>query len=557
MRPLQKASILVVAVCTIMALAHADCQANVFASQLAVSNPDGSPFDGNFSDGSGAELTFTLNDTASSVTVAVIDVSDGATVASIDAGAMSRGRNSVTWDGSGSESGGRYIFRVTAEQPNASNEDWTVFFDSGDIDIFTRGHVVYVDQADPNFGLIMTSNDGGPLGTGINIFNADGSFHDPFLVAADVSSGGAINYGTNAPLFAVLDSLGRIYVSNGDLGQVMRINRDLSATVVIEGLTAPKGLYVEDFTLYVAANDQVLRANIGTADSFAAGDMEVVGEFSGFFPHQVMLDDAGAMYLTLRQSNDLGSNGRGIRKYDLSGALPVTDDDATWFLMEDKTFIANDMLMDRGSDRSSAADDILYFVTRAGGGNDQDGIWRINDINSFFPDTVRIVTEDAFYGSDENVQARATIDFDAAGNIIFMENANEHVFFISPPGEGATNSYTTTGFDTLTVDIPSSVDAADDLLPESYRLEAAYPNPFNPSTNISYTLGKAGQTTITVYNLLGKAIRHLVDENQPAGSYTITWHGRDDANLPVASGVYIITLRSGEFNQSQRITLLK
>ncbi|MFQ5709533.1 MAG: FlgD immunoglobulin-like domain containing protein [bacterium] len=549
------------AVCLALLVPCNNAFANVYASQLKVTNPDGSPFDGNFSDGTGAQLSFFLNDTASVVTVTVKEVQSGATVATIDAGGLDAGPQSVEWDGTGSEAGKQYVFEVTAEQPTASSTDWTLFFDSGDINIFTRGVAVVTDQSDPNFGLIFTSNDGGPLGTGINIYNPDGSFHDPFLVAKDLTSGGSINYGTDAPLFAILDYRGRLYVSLKDLGQVMRINRDFTAEVVIDGLSFPKGLYVEgtgeDFTIYVAADNKILRGKLGTAASIQPSAMETLANFSGFSPRQVILDDDGFLYVTLRVSNDLGSDGKGIRKYDISGTLPVTDDDALWFLMEDKTFIANDLAVDRGTDLTSSADDILYFVTRAGDGNDQDGIWRIDDINSVFPDVVRIITEDALYGGDQNVQARATIDFDAAGNLIFMENANEHVFFVSPPSASPGNSFTTTSAETLTVSVPTSVASSNDFGPTSYRLEPNYPNPFNPSTTVTYRLARAGMTTVKIYNLKGQAIRSLVDRIQPAGDYSIVWDGKDDAGKGVVSGVYILVLKSGDFAQSRRMTLLK
>jgi len=538
-----------------------DLYANVYAGQLKITNPDSTPFDGNFADGTGALLSFFLNDTASVVTVNPIDAQTGLSVFQIDAGPMSRGPNSILWDGTGSEDGKNYTFQVTAEQPNASTTEWSLYYDSGDIDIYTRGVAVITDQTDPNFGLMFTANDGGPLGTGIGIYNPDGSFHDPFLVAADVTSGGTVNYGPEAPLFAVQDSQGRIYVTLQFFGQVMRINRDFSTQVLIDSLSFPKGLYLEgegqDFTIYVAADKQILRANIGTADTFAVGNMELVGDFSAFYPHQIMLDDDGALYTTLRANNDLGSDGRGIRKYDISGSLPVTDSDAQWFLFETKTFIANDLILDHGSDPNSSADDLLYYCTRAGDGNDQDGIWRINDINSFFPDTVRIMTEDTFYGSDLNVQARATIDFDAAGNIVFMENANEHVFFLSPPGQGGTNSFTTTGSDTVLVNTSLVIGETGGQLPNSYRLEANYPNPFNPSTTIKYQLAKSGATILRIYNTVGEEIRTLVHENQSAGKYTVNWNGKDNQGNAVASGLYILTLRSGEFQKSQQMILLK
>jgi len=540
---------------------HENIWANVLAGQLKITNPDTSEFDGDFTDGSGALLLFYLNDTASAVTVDIINAQTSISVFQIDAGSMSRGLNGVEWDGTGVQGGGEFVFSVTAEQPNASTTEWTVFYDSGDIDIFTRGVAIVKDQSDPNFGLIFTANDGGPLGTGINIYNSDGSKHDPFLVAADVGDGGTITYGPDAPLFAILDWQGRVWVTLKDAGQIMRINRDYSAQVVIDGLTFPKGLYVEgegeDFTVYVAADRQILRANVGTDDTFPVGSMELIADFSTFYPHQIILDDDGALYTSLRTSNDLGSDGKGIRKYNISGSLPVTDNDAIWFLHEDRTFIANDLLLDHGSDPNSALDDLLYYVIRADANNDQDGIWRVSDIHSFFPDTVRIVTEDKLYGSDENVNTRATIDFDAAGNIVLTENANEHIFFCSPPGQGVTNSFTTTSPDTFTAAPTTGIDPSAASLANSYRLDANYPNPFNPSTTIKYHLAKSGYTTLKIFNTLGKEVRTLLEKQQTSGEYSIAWDGKDNRGSAVASGIYILELRSGQYQQSRRMTLLK
>jgi hypothetical protein len=168
------------------------------------------------------------------------------------------------------------------------------------------------------------------------------------------------------------------------------------------------------------------------------------------------------------------------------------------------------------------------------------------------------MTENAFYGEDVNVQARATLDFDAAGNIVFMENANEHIFFISPPGQGPANSFTATSADTVTVSATVKVDNRDSRnVPISYRLEQNYPNPFNPSTTIAYSLAKPGQTVLKIHDVLGKEVRVLVDKHQATGEYSLKWDGKDHAGRSVVSGVYIVTIESGVFRASRRITLAK
>ena len=258
---------------------------------------------------------------------------------------------------------------------------------------------------------------------------------------------------------------------------------------------------------------------------------------------------------------DVEDGGKGLRKYDITGGktLPLTDNDAEWFLDESKTFIANDLAIDRGADRTSAGDDILYYCTRAGGGNNQDGIWRIDDINSFFPDTMRVITEEALFPTigDNNVSFRSTFAFDAAGNIVFMENANEHIFFISPPGQGATNSFTTTSNDTFDVSVPVSVAESGESVPADYRLLGNYPNPFNPSTTIRYTLAGSSEVTLAIYNLRGESVRTLVNGFQAAGEQSAVWNGKDDAGEAVASGVYVVRLLAGPFSDARKITLAK
>ncbi len=558
--------LLVVAACFLSLTSQA--RANVYASQLKITNPDGSAFDGNFSDGSNAQLTFTLNDTASVVTVRIVDVATGSSVAEIAAGAHGAGTHSVEWDGTGAEAGGNYVFEVTATQPNRSTTAWTVFFDSGDINIFTRGADVVRDMSSPLFGLTYAPNTGGDPpqeGKGIAIYNADGSLHDPFFVAKDIADGGAVDWGGGgeAMFGGVFDDEERFYVSARNFGEVRRLNADNSVTAIVTGLTDPKGLDIAgtgaNRVLYICDDNKVVRVPIGT-DSVFTGTPEIVGQFNPGFPRSIAVDDDGAIYVAFRGSNDLADdNVLGLNKYDLSGTLPVTDGDAVWFLDANQTLRLADLEIDHGADANSSLDDILYYSTRAGDGSFDDGVWRVDDINFPFPTVENLINEMDLYGNDDgmNINDRAAIALDAAGNIVLMENSNEHVFLLSPPGEGDTNSFTTTGADTVLVDTPTSVRRTGGGLPNSYRLDANYPNPFNPATTITYAIADAGHTSLKIYNMMGQEIRTLVSEQQQAGEYSVVWDGRNNAGTVSASGVYLLRFTSGEFAQARRITLVK
>ncbi len=94
-------------------------------------------------------------------------------------------------------------------------------------------------------------------------------------------------------------------------------------------------------------------------------------------------------------------------------------------------------------------------------------------------------------------------------------------------------------------------------LPTEFKLYTNYPNPFNPSTTIRYDLPIKTKIRVTIYNLLGQKVRTLVEGEQPPGRYTVLWNGKNDAGQPVASGIYICLLKSGHFQQSHRLILLK
>jgi hypothetical protein len=89
-------------------------------------------------------------------------------------------------------------------------------------------------------------------------------------------------------------------------------------------------------------------------------------------------------------------------------------------------------------------------------------------------------------------------------------------------------------------------------LPLTFVLEQNYPNPFNPSTTINYQLPIANMVNLKVYNLLGQEVATLVNERQPAGTYKVKFDASD-----LASGMYIYKIKSGDYNVSKKMLLLK
>ena len=101
-------------------------------------------------------------------------------------------------------------------------------------------------------------------------------------------------------------------------------------------------------------------------------------------------------------------------------------------------------------------------------------------------------------------------------------------------------------------------------LPKSFELNQNFPNPFNPSTTISYTIRSRGSigsepyhTQLDIFNVLGRKVKTLVDKVQSPGTYTIEWWGETDSGSRVASGIYFYRLILGPEVQTKKMMLLK
>ena len=99
---------------------------------------------------------------------------------------------------------------------------------------------------------------------------------------------------------------------------------------------------------------------------------------------------------------------------------------------------------------------------------------------------------------------------------------------------------------------PISVETISSEIPKGFSLSQNYPNPFNPSTTINFQLPKSANTTIKVFDMLGKEIAELVNENLKAGIHKTTWNA---ASFP--SGVYFYRINAGSFTETRKMLLVK
>ena len=96
-----------------------------------------------------------------------------------------------------------------------------------------------------------------------------------------------------------------------------------------------------------------------------------------------------------------------------------------------------------------------------------------------------------------------------------------------------------------------------DLLPDKFKLDNNYPNPFNPITSLRYALPEDGIVNITIYDMMGRRVKTLVNSSQTAGYKSIRWNATNDRNEPVSAGLYLYTIQAGEFRQTRKMVLLK
>lgn len=152
-----------------------------------------------------------------------------------------------------------------------------------------------------------------------------------------------------------------------------------------------------------------------------------------------------------------------------------------------------------------------------------------------------------FADSNDNTLIIELLPLQELGNVLLSQSfqSNGNGCYTNPtPGQANSDCIT------LSTDINNSVI-------EGFSIEKNYPNPFNPSTSITYTIPIRSHISIDITNLKGYNIKSLFKGDVLAGSHSITWNGTDDYSNKVPSGIYFLTLKSSDFNQTRKMMFLK
>jgi hypothetical protein len=94
-------------------------------------------------------------------------------------------------------------------------------------------------------------------------------------------------------------------------------------------------------------------------------------------------------------------------------------------------------------------------------------------------------------------------------------------------------------------------------VPDDYTLNAAYPNPFNPSTMLSYQIPVPIHVELAIFDVAGRQVQILVNQNQQAGRYECAWNSHDSMGKPANSGVYFARLQAGTYSRTIKLVLMK
>jgi hypothetical protein len=106
-------------------------------------------------------------------------------------------------------------------------------------------------------------------------------------------------------------------------------------------------------------------------------------------------------------------------------------------------------------------------------------------------------------------------------------------------------------------DLLTAVDETETQLPQEFILHQNYPNPFNPVTTIKFSVPHTSYLNLKIFDLLGREVKDLLNDEVRPGIHTIQWDGTDNNGQKVTSGIYIYKLSSNNFTSIKKLLLLK
>jgi uncharacterized delta-60 repeat protein len=363
-------------------------------------------------------------------------------------------------------------------------------------------------------------------------YNGPANSHDYGNAIGVDGWGNAIVTGTSYDTVGQLDYVTIKYAPNGD-------------TLWLRRYKGPDGGYDEAYALALdtAGNIYVTGYSYGngtnpdyaTIKYYPNGDTAWVrrydGPASGFdYAKAIAVDDSGYVYVTGFSDSTNSYQDFATIKYDSSG-------NEVWVRRYNGPNNGTDEAMALALDKSSN----VYVTGYSGGGSLGMDYATIKYYSN--GDTAWVRRYNGPENDDDYGQAIAVDD---SGNVYVAGYTH---------GSTTKEDYCTIKY----VKAPSGIvdEAGSQQKPAEFTLSQNFPNPFNPSTKIEFTLAKSGFVTLQIYDVLGRKVKTLLSENLPSGYKSVIWDGKNDDGKEVASGVYFYQLRAGDYSEPRKMLLLK
>ena len=203
----------------------------------------------------------------------------------------------------------------------------------------------------------------------------------------------------------------------------------------------------------------------------------------------------------------------------------------------------NEFLVGWGDEREGRSDQDLYCQRLWVNSTTQDMIWLADD---------RVNT----VASDVNIPVATTTNYE--GSLLGVAHSlTQNEFFMAFTFEDISQSREGDVYGYRFFGTPTGVKETKGKIPTNFAVEKNYPNPFNPETKIHFAIPKVGRVSITIYDLIGRRIQSLIDENYPVGEHAVNWHGKDYSGNNVASGIYIYEVQFDEKVRHNKMTLIR
>ena len=199
------------------------------------------------------------------------------------------------------------------------------------------------------------------------------------------------------------------------------------------------------------------------------------------------------------------------------------------------------------------------------------------EVNTATDETIPFTWEPSF-DPDSDVTYRLTVTLDYFGNVytsayeniadtttgisayeyaVLMTNLSLPRWNMEYVVEASDEEFTIASEEGAFVLENTSLSIGTGALPEAFALHQNYPNPFNPVTSLRYDLPEDGLVNITVYDMIGRIVKTLVNSPQTAGYKSIIWDATNNRNEPISAGLYLYTIHAGKFRDTRKMVLLK